>query len=252
MATPPPAVLFCGPQDVYDLIGTEGGQLRLDDQGMASGQTIIAVANAALGDMTLAITALSAPLLRGSVLEFLGAGMPQQIEVTLSAVAMVGATSLTVNPLSAAVFANSQAVDNGVNLATAYRLVEACRYGTSEVMLWCCARYDPTQLVLSYNVKRWATASGSKWLTSRRGQKPPASIMTEYEEAKEAMRLVQTGMLQIDSAGTRTSGWPWISNMTVDHRYVNAQVRVQENISEGTPTQYAQWVDWSSVFAFDY
>ena len=252
MATPPPATLFCQPQDVYDLVGTEGGQLRLDDDQKSTGQTITVTAQAAADATTVAITPLRLPLLRGSVLEFMGGGMPTQSQVTLSAVAQKGATSLSVEALTDILYANAQATDNGINLATAYRLVEACRFGTSRVMLLCCARYDPQQLVRSYNVKRWAVAVAAKWLTSRRGQSPPKSIMDEAEEAEESMRLVWTGALQIDSAGTRTSSWPFISNVQVDHRYNTAQVRVQPSISEGTPTQYAGFVDWSSVFAVDW
>jgi hypothetical protein len=245
--------LYASPQDVFDLCGIEGVQLRLDDSGLATGQTVQCVLDGAAGATALSVGALQAPLLRGSVLEFLGGGMTTVVEVTLNAVAQFAATSLTVNPLSGPVLATAQAQDNGINLATAQRLVKACQYATGRVKLYCCGRYDDSQLVKSWSVNNWATYLAAKWLCSRRGQTPPKSIVDEVNErVMPEMEMVQSGKLQIEDIGTRTSDWPFITNTVVDPAYDVAKVRVEPQISEQTPTLYAQFVDWSSVFNLEY
>ena len=62
------------------------------------------------------------------------------------------------------------------------------------------------------------------------------------------MQAVQAGKFQIPDIGTRTSGWPFITNSTIDVRYDVVKSRVQPVLSEGTPVLYPQFVDWNSVF----
>lgn len=243
--------LYVMPSDLFDWLGTEGVQLRLDDHNLATGQTIQLTAAAALGATTLAITALQAPLLAGTVLEFDGGGTPAVIEVILSATATLGATSITVNPLSAPLAALSQAFDSGVNVALAQRLVKACQYGTSQVKLYCCSRYDDSELAKSWSVNRWALSLASRWFCKRRAQPCPVGIQEDADEALEEMKQVRVGMLQIEDIGTRTSGWPFLSNVTVDIGYDYAKIRVEPPLSEATPTQYGQHVDWNSVLWFE-
>jgi hypothetical protein len=239
--------LYAAPGDIFDALGAEGVDLLLDDRNDATGQKVQASQNAAIGATSLPITALTFPLLAGSTLQFAGSGM-DQLAVTLSAVAKKGDTSLTVNPLSAAVNALASALDNGANVAAARRLVKACQYGTSQVKLYCCTRYDDSQLVLAWSCNRWATALGARWLCRRRRQTAPKGIEADADAALQEMLMVKSGALSIEDIGTRTSGWPYMSNVSVDVRYELGRVRVIPLLSEGTPTQYAQMVDWNSVF----
>lgn len=239
--------LYAAPSDVYDALGAEGVDLLLDDRNDATGQKIQASAGAAQGATSVPITALTFPLLAGSTLQFAGSGM-DQLGVTLSAVALTGATSLTVNPLSGPVNALASALDSGVNVAAARRLVKACQYGTSQVKLYCCTRYDDSQLVLAWSCNRWATTLGARWLCRRRRQSAPKGIELDAADAITEMMMVKSGALSIEDIGTRTSGWPYISNLDVDVRYEIGKVRVIPVLSEGTPTNYAQLVDWNSVF----
>ena len=244
--------LYCKPQDVYDFLGTEGAQLRLDDHLNATGQRITLTANALAGAVSLSITALQYPLLNGTVLEFDGAGTPGVVEVVLAATAPTGATSLTVQPLTSAINALSQATDSGVNVALAQRLVKACQYATSQVKLYCCGRYDDSALAINWSANRWATALAAKWLCKRRAQGCPKAIAEDADEALDEMKAVQSGRLALEDIGTRTSGWPFISNTTVDVAYTVAKVRVEPQISEATPTLYPQYPDWSSILLLEY
>jgi hypothetical protein len=250
---PPMALpnLYASPADIFDYIGTEGTDLRLDDHLLASGQTIQATSDASVNATSINITALSAPLLRGTSLNFDGAGLPAVVQVVLSATAGVGALTLAVNPLPAQVNAQATAQDSGVNVALAQRLVKACQYGTSQVKLYCCSRYNDSDLATAWSPNRWATYLGAKWLCSRRGNSPPKSVAADAEEALAEMKQVRVGMLSIEDIGTRTSGWPFISNVRVDPAYEYAKIRVEQSLSEGTPTQYGQFCDWNSALLLE-
>lgn len=243
--------LYTAPQDVYDQLGAEGVDLLLDDRNEATGQKVTASVAAAQGATSLPITPLLYPLLAGTTLQFAGAGT-DQTPVTLTAVANTGAVSLSVQPLAVQVNAQAVALDTGANVAAARRLVKACQYGTSRVKLYCCTRYDDSQLVMAWSCNRWATALGAQWLCRRRRQSAPKGIEEDAKEALREMALVNTGAMSIEDIGTRTSGWPYMSNVDVDVRYEVARVRVIPLLSEGTPTNYSQFVDWNSVYYTGY
>lgn len=121
------------------------------------------------------------------------------------------------------------------------------RKGTSKVKLYCNARYDDSQLVLSGTVLDWATIAAAKFLCTRRAQSCPKSILSDYEEAIEEMRMVQSSELSLEDIGTRGVDWPSISNIIVNPGYDGMRARVQQGISEQTPTAYGQYVDWNSA-----
>ena len=66
------------------------------------------------------------------------------------------------------------------------------------------------------------------------------------------MKLVQASELNIEDIGTRTSGWPFLSNVTIDLSYTVRKVRVETAISEPTQTQYPQAIDWNSYLLFEW
>jgi hypothetical protein len=241
--------LYASPSDIDDYLGATEVDLRLDDQQLATGQVITAVANAAAGAAALQVAALQRPLLAGSQLKFYGAGMPGIVYAVLSAVANIGDTQLAVAPLAGAVDQDAQATDSGVNLATAARMVKGCSYATARVKMYCANRYDDSQLCKSWSVNNWATIIASRWVSKRRAQSAPSGLAEDYEEAMKELNLVRQGSLCIEDIGTRTSGWPFITNSTIDVRYDIVKARVQPLLSEGTPTQYGQYVDWNSVFS---
>lgn len=255
--------LYCTPQDVFDQVGVEAAQARVDDHNLATGQTITVTAQTAVGDTTINVTALQWPLIAGTVLEFNGGGMLDTLEVVLAQTAPLGATSLTVQALQpgrngqpSQVNQGAIAKDSGVNLALAQRLVKGCQYGTTQVKLYCCSRYEDSDLQLNAgehgSVNRWATALASRWVCSRRGQAPPKWVAELAEEALDEMKQVRVGMLQIEDIGTRTACWPFLSNLTLDVGYCYRKVRVESPLSELTPTQFPQAVDWNSVLCWEW
>jgi hypothetical protein len=243
--------LYCFPQDVYDLLGTEGGQLRLDDHHLASAQVITVTASANANDTVLSTTALQWPLLNGTVLEFDGGGTAAVVEVITAATAARGFTQLTTVPLTAAINQYAWAYDSGVNLATAQRLIKACQYGTTQVKLYCASRYDDADLLLNAgehgSVNRWSTNLAARWLCTRRSQPVPKGLAELVKETLDELKWVRTGSLQIEDIGTRTAGWPFFSNVSLDIGYDYRKLRVEAPLSEATPVQYPQSVDWNSA-----
>lgn len=246
------STLFTSPQDVWDLLSTEGVDLRQDDHNLASGQIISTTSDTPVGSTTIAVNALPVALLKGAQLTFDGAAMNYPTTVQLSAVANVGATTISVSLTLVNVPSGAQARDSGVNAATGARLLVGCRKGTSKVKLFCNGRYDDSQLALSGTVNDWATLYAAKWLCQRRAQGCPKSILRDWEEAYEELKMVQAGQLMLEDCGTRGVDWPSISNVVVIPAYDGMRVRVMPNVSEGTPTAYNQYVDWSSAAMLDF
>lgn len=240
------STLFTYPQDIWDLLSTEGVDLREDDHNLATGQIIQTTAAAAVGATSITVAALPVALLKGAELTFDGAGMTVPVTAQLTAAAAASATSISVTALETAIASGAQARDSGVNAATGARLLVGARKGTSKVKLYCNARYDDSQLALSGTVLDWATITAAKFLCTRRAQGCPKSIKESYDEAIEEMRMVQAGMLQIEDIGTRGTDWPTVVNVIVNPGYDGMRARVQPNISEQTPTVYGQYIDWNS------
>ena len=252
MPPPVPSVVLCRPSDVFDYLGTDGTQLRLDDHNLATAQTITVTADALVGDGSIAVMPLTSPLLPGSTLEFDGAAMPAVVEVSLTALAQVGDTSLTVTALTAQVNNLAAATDNGVNTALAARLVKACYYATDQVQQYTAPRYDATNLSQSWSVNRWATVLAAYWIAKRLCRPCPQSIESDYERTMEELEKVLNGQMQIPRISPLTSGWPFVTNTTIDISYTYDKIRVEPQLSEGTPTQYGQYIDWNSAFLFEW
>lgn len=244
--------LFTTPQDIWDVLSVEGVDLREDDHNLATGQVITCAADASVGAVAITVSELPVALLRGAQLTFEGAGMEVPVVVSLTATALVAATTISVTALETAVTSGAVARDSGVNAATGLRLVQAARRGTSRVKLYCNGRYDDSQLALSGSVNNWATIAACKWLCTRRAQGCPKSIRADYDEMMEEMQKVQCGQLYIEDIGTRGSDWPTVSNITVNPAYNVMRARVQPSISEQSPTAYSQYIDWNSALAFEF
>ncbi len=242
--------LFCQPQDVWDLLSVAGVDLREDDDNLASGQVIRTTSDTPAGSSSMAVSATPVALLSGALLTFSGAGMPVPVQVQLTAAANVGATSLSIQTTINDVPSGAQARDSGVNATTGARLLVGCRKGTSRVKLFCNARYDDSQLVLSGSVLDWAACIAAKFLCTRRAQGCPKAIQMDYNEYMEDLKMVQSGQLSIEDIGTRGVDWPTVTNVAVRPGYDGMRARVEPNISEQTPTAYGQYIDWNSAAVF--
>ena len=245
--------LYCTPQDVWEYAGADAVQLRSDDRNLATGQVVSLTAAAVSGATGLNIASLEYALLRGTVLVFEAAGMENPVEVTLTAAGALGATSLTVAAIGGAIPANARATDNGVNVWLAGLMAKGCKYATAQVKSYCCGRYNDSDLKNSWSVNRWTTILATRWVAKRRFNPAPQSIESDYVEAMQELREVRAGQLNIEDIGTRTAGWPFLSNLTLDDRMTYRKVRVEPAISEPTVTQYSQSVDWNGILAgFEY
>ncbi len=244
--------LYTRPNDVYEMCGADAIQLRLDDQNNASGQQVSTTSDSPIGSTTIAVNSLQYGLLQGARLVFSDAGMSTPVEVTVSAVAMVGSTSISVVTTTVDIPSGAIAIDNGVNVWLAGLLVKACSYGTARIKLYCCGRYDDSALVNSWSVNQWATVVAARWLAVRLFRAAPEGIENQYKECLEELKEVQAGNLNIEDIGTRTSGWPFLSNISISDDYTWRRLRVDPQTSEPTPCQYSQEINWSSALAFEW
>ena len=233
-------------------MGVEGTQLRLDDANRATGQTIQVTADAPAGSTSITVAPLESPLLPGTVLQFDGGGVPQLVQVTLASTGKVGDTTLIVAPTLYDLPPLAYAEDSGVTMYLAGLLIEASSIATGRVKGYCCGRYDDSVLATSWSVYNWATVIATKWLCDRRQQGSTKAMVEEYKETMAELKQVQVGNLCIEDIGTRTSGWPFFSNVTVDIKYTYNKIRVESQLSEQTPTTYPQLIDWPSALIFEY
>lgn len=244
--------LYTTAADITALLGSESVDLSLDDHNMATGQNIEVTVLAAIGATALNITALEAPLLPGTVLRFDGAGLANINVVVLTSTGLVGDTTLAINPLAVAMPALAFAKDSGVTTYLAGLLIRGASYATAWVKRYCCNRYDDSLLATSWSVNEWATIYAARWVSQRRRQGCSKGLQKDFDRIEKELKQVQYGNLFIEDIGTRTSGWPFFSNTTIDLLYTIQKVRVEPQISEGTPTQYPQLVDWQSVFRIEW
>lgn len=245
--------LYTRPSDVYDLMSSEGVDLRLDDHRLATSQRVVCTTSTALGDTSVAVLPIQYPLLPGTVLQFDGAGMPAQLAVTVSALAKVGDTTVSVNALvdqtgaPQQVMANAFAFDSGVNLALAARLVKGCNYGTSQVKLYCCPRYQDSDLATCWSANYWSTAIAARWVGRRRGLPAPKSLEAMCGQVYEQLQKVRAGQLNVEDIPTRTTGWPFMVNVSVEIGYDFNKMRVEPQLSDPTPPLYPQYVSWDAA-----
>jgi len=248
--------LYTLPSDVWDWVSSDFADLAQDDHKLATGQVIRVTTAAAQGALSLSVTALLYPLLSGTQLVFDGGGTTSPVQVTLTATALTGATNLVVAALSASIGQYAQATDSGLNLATGARLLTGCKYGTSQVKLYCSPRYNDSDLFNNAgekgSVNRWATILASRWLAKRQLRSCPEGLAEDYEEAMGELRRVQLGSLLIEDIPTRTSGWPFVTNSAIDIGYSYAKARIEPMLSEATPVQYGQYVDSNSILFVEY
>lgn len=244
--------IYCTPQDIYEQIGIDAAQLRLDDNNQASGQSVAATADAIVGATSISVATLQYPMLRGTQLVFTNAQMANPVQVTMTSPSAANATSISVAALTTQVNGGATATDDGVNVWLAGLMVKATKIGTTKVKLYCCGRYQDSDLISSWSVNQWATMVACRWLGTRLYRAAPDQIEKAYQEAIEELKAVQASELNIEDIGTRTSGWPFFSNVSVDLGYTYRKVRVEAVISEPTVTQYPQAVDWNSVFYIEW
>jgi hypothetical protein len=132
------------------------------------------------------------------------------------------------------------------------RLRQAREYATARVKFYCLIHYDDAKLASSWLVNDWATTIACYWLSARRGNPIPESLLQLYQGADGKggvlgdLEAVRKKELVIPDIAFRNVDWPAWSNVHVDPRYRVRQIRVQRLISEKTPTQYPQTVDISA------
>jgi hypothetical protein len=125
----------------------------------------------------------------------------------------------------------------------------AINYATSRVNLYCLGFYDAIQLETSWLVNEWTTIVAVRWMCGRRGNPVPTSLAEMFKEALADLELVRSGVFQIPDIGKRFPDSPAWANVTFDGRYRYARTRIEQSISENSPSQQPQQIDHGSAFS---
>lgn len=133
----------------------------------------------------------------------------------------------------------------------------AANWATGQVRFYTCQLYDDADLASSFMVNYWAAVLTALMIAPRRSNPVPDSLRELAFGADGRggvmgdLRQVRDQKQQIPDIGYRSVPWPAWSNIRVDPRYRLRQQRVERPISERTPTQYAQQVDWAAEFSWE-
>lgn len=98
---------------------------------------------------------------------------------------------------------------------------------------YCQRHYTVAELAANDWVKHAAAVIAANFLFQRRANSPPGELEEEHEEILEFLREVYTGSCDLPGATPR--GWdaPSMANLTIDGRYGQGKIRVQDRISLG-------------------
>lgn len=124
--------------------------------------------------------------------------------------------------------------------------VRGLNVATARVNLYCSQMYDASGLATSWMVNEWTTCLAACWLCRRRGNPIPQSIADACDATMHELELVKDGSLTLTDIGMREAAWPAWSNVTVRPEFQLKKVRVQRQISERSPTDYPQTIDYPS------
>lgn len=140
-------------------------------------------------------------------------------------------------------------------------LLQCREWATAQVKFYCQPHYDDAELSASWLANEWATVLAAVRLCSRRLNAVPDSLRAlcygdikgDDQGVMGDLRDVRRGRAKIPETARRTpdDGPAW-SNVTVDPRYRLRQLRVQRPISEQTPAQYPQTVDWRAEHTLEF
>jgi hypothetical protein len=140
---------------------------------------------------------------------------------------------------------------NPANTGEQRFITRAICWGTERVNWYCLTKYQPEVLATSYMVNQWAVICAAYWLSCRRGNPPPGSYDSLYQEAKEDMKGIKSGEFSIPECGFRDAFWPVWSHVRVDCLYALRKNRVERPLSEQSPVPYYQNQDWPSNYVIE-
>ncbi len=128
---------------------------------------------------------------------------------------------------------------------------------TNDIQAFCLPDYNANDLLSNANAAGWvndrAIDLAAYYLCARRGNPVPASVEKRYERAMEMLRMVMDDQMYIPGIQRRHTDVPAWSNVRVWPSYEYKKIRVEMQTSEPTsPTGYSQFVDWPSLFAFEF
>jgi hypothetical protein len=110
--------------------------------------------------------------------------------------------------------------------------------------------------VNQYSTRHYSVTAANDWITGyasvviaatmlfrRRGNAPPAELQDEYDAVVAMLEDVYSGKSELPMASPKAWEAPSMSNLTIDGRYNQSKVRVQDRISIGDAVPGQNTVD---------
>lgn len=240
MPPAPPSILYTDRPSIGELLSIVGMINRLSDGGGRK-LAITTATNAA----PIQITTASPHLLATGDLVAIS-GVQGNVAANEGwSVTVIDSTNFTLDG-SAGSGAGTGGTVYALPVTEAQYLTNCLSVGTARVNRYCQTNYDPVDLANSWSVWQWATICGAYWLCARRNNAVSASLQALYQEALDDMWAVKSGNLPIEDIGYRNTLSPVWSNVRLDGHYAVRQLRVERPLSERTPAQFPQNLDWLS------
>lgn len=106
---------------------------------------------------------------------------------------------------------------------------------SAEIAMLAGQRYDLDDLAAHPIVIPWATTYAIYFLCQRRGNPMPQSLADEFNRVTANLEKIVAGDIKLPGLDEITGMRPTVSNLVIDRRYVNDQVRVRSTTGE-TPS----------------
>lgn len=130
-----------------------------------------------------------------------------------------------------------RATDEANQIEKSGLVTRTIRQASDRVNLYCGERYTAAELATSDYIISATAVIAAYMLSTRRGNPPPPSLEARYKEVFEELGKIQLGQADVPGIVTRGGSVPVLSNLRIDGRYRQSKVRVQPDISTGTPPQ---------------
>lgn len=141
--------------------------------------------------------------------------------------------------------------DGYVNTTEQARMTDAINRATETCNFYLYNRYTPQNLSFSNIVNEWCSDLAAYVLCRSRGNPVPDAIIEAAQDAKDDMKEVLGGRIQLPAVPLRRWLAPTWDNIRVDLNYRFRVIRVEFNTSSQMPTTRPLNPDWADAFTYE-
>lgn len=123
-------------------------------------------------------------------------------------------------------------------------VVEDCILQASEELeMYLRGKFEPASLAQSGLVTRWCTTMACYFLTLRRGNEPPQSLIDEFNRITGVLEKILSGTATLPGVAQRAGQQMTMSNLRVNRRFATQKIRAIADTSSNTPSAVDRHLD---------